>query len=160
MGIKPKFVVFRKISTIKAEKSAAKFHYIKTVTGKVVAQSIAFRVVSIYWQGIAPFPWYLNAKGPTPIGSTCVAHTSSHSAAAVRDIEKSLITANMQSKTGFPVITGRTAWNWRHSVLSADAGLLVRLYLVLFMVALWNRADHYIFILWFLSSSIFFLLLA
>ena len=24
-----------------------------------------------------------------------------------------------------PVITGRTAWNWRHDVLSADAGLLV-----------------------------------
>ena len=37
--------------------SAAKFHYIKkTVSGKVVAQSIAFRVVSIYWQGDDPFP--------------------------------------------------------------------------------------------------------
>jgi len=36
--------------TIKDEKSAAKFHYVKTVSGKVVAQSIAFRVVSIYWQ--------------------------------------------------------------------------------------------------------------
>ena len=47
----PKFVVFWTISTIKDEKSAAKFHYIKTVSGKVVAQSIAFRVVSIYWQG-------------------------------------------------------------------------------------------------------------
>ena len=42
--------------TIKDEKSAAKFHYIKTVSGKVVAQSIAFGVVSIYWQGVAPFP--------------------------------------------------------------------------------------------------------
>jgi len=50
----PKFVVFWTISTIKDEKSAAKFHYIKTaakfhyiktVSGKVVAQSIAFRVV-------------------------------------------------------------------------------------------------------------------
>jgi len=38
------------------EKSAAKFHYIKTLSGKVVAQSIAFRVVSIYWQVVAPFP--------------------------------------------------------------------------------------------------------
>ena len=38
------------------EKSAAKFHYIKTLSGKVVAQSIAFRVVSIYWQGVAAFP--------------------------------------------------------------------------------------------------------
>jgi len=27
---------------------------------------------------------------------------------------------------------------------------------LLFMVALWNRADHYIFILWFLLSSVFF----
>jgi len=29
----------------------------------------------------------------------------------------------------------------------------------LVMVALWNRADHYIFTLWFLLSSFFFLLL-
>jgi len=38
------------------EKFAAKFHYIETVIGRVVAQSIAFRVVSIYWQGDDPFP--------------------------------------------------------------------------------------------------------
>jgi len=47
------------ISTIQDEKSAVKFHYIKTVSGKVVAQSVAFRVVSIYWQGVTggrPFP--------------------------------------------------------------------------------------------------------
>ena len=41
---------------MKDEKSAAKFHYIKTVSGKVVELSIAFRVVSIYWQGDDPFP--------------------------------------------------------------------------------------------------------
>ena len=51
----PKFVVFQTISTIKDGKSA-KFHYIKTVIGKVVVQSIAFRVASIYWQGDDPFP--------------------------------------------------------------------------------------------------------
>ena len=75
---------FIQVSTIKDEKAAAKFHYIKTVSvsRKVVAQSIAFRVVSIYWQGVVRFPWYLNAKGPTPIGSTGVAHTSPYSAAA------------------------------------------------------------------------------
>jgi len=88
--------------TIKDKKSAAKFQYIKTVSSKVVAQSIAFRVVSIYWHGVAPFPRYLNAKGPTPIGSTCIAHSSPRNVPAVRDIEKRLITANMQSKTGFP----------------------------------------------------------
>jgi len=82
----PKFVVFWTISTIKDEKSTEKFHYIKTLSGKVVAQSIAFRVVSIYWLGVAQFPWYLNAKGPTRIGSTCVAHTSPHSAAAVTSL--------------------------------------------------------------------------
>jgi len=42
----PKFVVLWTISAIHDEKSAAKFHYIKTVSGKVVEQSIAFRVVS------------------------------------------------------------------------------------------------------------------
>ena len=42
---------------MKDEKSAAKFHYIKTVSGKVVEHSIAFRVVSTYWQGGgAPLP--------------------------------------------------------------------------------------------------------
>ena len=97
----PKLVVSRAISTIKDEKSAVQFHYIKTVSGRVVAQSIAFRVVPIYWHGLAPFPSYLNAKWPTPIGSTCVTHTSPHSAAAVRYIGKSLITAKIQSKTGF-----------------------------------------------------------
>ena len=34
------------------------------------------------------FPWYLNAKGPTRIGSTCVAHTSPHSAAAVTSLRQ------------------------------------------------------------------------
>jgi len=33
---------FIPVSTIKDEKSAAKFHYIKTLSGKVVAQTIAF----------------------------------------------------------------------------------------------------------------------
>jgi len=42
--------------TIQDEKSVAKFHYIKTVSSKVVAQSIAFRVASIYWQGDYHFP--------------------------------------------------------------------------------------------------------
>jgi len=70
MGIKmPRFVVFWTTSTIKDEKSAAKFHYIKTVSGKVVAQSIAFRVVSIDWQGDDPFPRKscLQVTMPSPV---------------------------------------------------------------------------------------------
>ena len=47
MGIKmSRYVVFWTTSTIKDEKSAAKFRYMKTVSGRVVAHSIAFRVVS------------------------------------------------------------------------------------------------------------------
>ena len=47
---------FIRVSIMKDKKSAAKFHYIKTVSGKVVAQSIAIRVISIYWQQDDPFP--------------------------------------------------------------------------------------------------------
>jgi len=47
---------FIQVSTITDKKSAAKFHYIKTVSGKVVAQSIAFRMVSINWPGDDRFP--------------------------------------------------------------------------------------------------------
>ena len=46
-----RFVVFWTTSTMKDEKSAAKFHYIKTLSSSVVAQSIALRVVSIYCEG-------------------------------------------------------------------------------------------------------------
>jgi len=57
MGIKMhRVVVFWTTSTMKDEKSAAKFHDITTVSGRVVAHLIAFRVVSIYWQGDDPFP--------------------------------------------------------------------------------------------------------
>ena len=42
----PRVVVFWTTSTMKDEKSVAKFHYIKTVSGKVVEHSIAFRVES------------------------------------------------------------------------------------------------------------------
>jgi len=49
---------------MKNEKSAAKFHYIKTVSVKIVEHSIAFRVVSIYWQGDDPSPWNLASKWP------------------------------------------------------------------------------------------------
>jgi len=55
---------------MKDEKSAAKFHYIKTVSGKVVAQSIAFRVVSIYWQVATTTPEILApSELPPPEGS-------------------------------------------------------------------------------------------
>jgi len=66
MGINYLNVVFWTISTIQDEKSAAKLHYIKTVSGKVVAQSIAFLVVSIYWQGTTFPPEILAETDPPP----------------------------------------------------------------------------------------------
>jgi len=69
MGIKmPRSVVLWTTSTIKDEKSDAKFHYIKTVSGKVVAHSIAFRVVSIYWQGDDPLPLKSCLQVTCPMG--------------------------------------------------------------------------------------------
>ena len=47
---------FGQFRQYRMKKSAAKFYYIKTVSGRVVAQSIAFRVVSVYLQVVAPFP--------------------------------------------------------------------------------------------------------
>jgi len=67
----PKLDVFWTISTIQDEKSAARFRYIKTVSGKVVAQSIAFRVLSTYWHGDDLFPPEILAPSdlPPPEGS-------------------------------------------------------------------------------------------
>ena len=65
MGIKYlNLSTFIQVSTIKDEKSAAKFHYIKTVSGNFIAQSIAFRVVSISWQGTTPSPEILAETDP------------------------------------------------------------------------------------------------
>ena len=44
----PKFVVFWTISTIKDEKSAAKFHYIKSLSGKVVCNQLLFELSLIH----------------------------------------------------------------------------------------------------------------
>ena len=105
MGIKylnlSGFVIFWTISTIQDEKSAAKFHYIKSISDKVVAQSIAFRVVSIYWQGEEPFPWNFGSKWlPTP--ESCEFwHVLPCSASTVRDRKRSPITLNKNSARAF-----------------------------------------------------------
>ena len=53
----PKFVVFWTISTIQDEKSAASFITVcKNCHRQSCSASIAFRVISIYWQGDDPFP--------------------------------------------------------------------------------------------------------
>ena len=66
-------------------------HYLKIVSGNVVAQSIAFQVISVYWQGDDVFPLksWLIMMYPLLI-------------AASLDTFCLVITANMQSETGFP----------------------------------------------------------
>jgi len=106
MGIKYLTLLsFIQFSTIKDEKSAAKFHYIKTVSIKVVAQSIAFRVVSTYWQGTTPFLWNLGSNWP-PNGSEFW-HILPCSASTVRASEKSSITLSKNSTQAF-----QRAINW------------------------------------------------
>jgi len=46
-----------------------------------------------------------------------------------------------------------------HSCFS-ESNFILCIFFLLFMVTLWNRADHYIFALWFILSSSFFFFLA
>jgi len=62
-----KLVVFWTISTIQDEKSAAKFSYIKTISGKVVAQSIAFQVVINILAGGISLPPEILAPSDQPL---------------------------------------------------------------------------------------------
>jgi len=77
---------FIQVLTIKDKKSAAKFHYMKNVSGKVVAQSIAFRVVSIRWHRGRLLPPEILAETdpPPPVGSEFW-HILPCSASTVRD---------------------------------------------------------------------------
>jgi len=83
MGIKlSRFVVFWTTSTIKDEKSAAKFHYIKTVSGKVVA---------------TPSPWNLASKWPV----LWAAIASSSTNALKRHQAYTVLQKNEVSKSSF-----------------------------------------------------------
>jgi len=97
-----------RINTPKTALSIARA-VIKTVSGKVVAPLIPFEWYQ-YIGRSSSVPLISERKGTTPNGSTCVAHTSPHSALVGK----------------LPATTGKTVWNWRRAVLSADAGLLVK----------------------------------
>jgi len=56
---------FIQVSTIKDKKSAAKFHYIKTISGKVIAQSIALSGINIL-AGVRPPPPEILAETDPP----------------------------------------------------------------------------------------------
>ena len=93
---------FIQVSTIKDEKSAAKFHYIIAVSSKVVAQLIAFRVVSIFWQGGDPLPLKSRLKLTHPWRQRVLTHFALYSASTVRDRKRSSIMANRKFYTGVP----------------------------------------------------------
>ena len=61
-------------------------HYIKNSQRQSCSAINCLSIGVNILAGVALFPWYLNAKGLTRIGSTCVAHTSPHSAAAVTSL--------------------------------------------------------------------------
>jgi len=74
----PIVVVFWTTSTMKDEKSDAKFHYIKTVSGKVVEHSIAFRVVSMVGGRPLP-PEILRASDlPSPVNGILLEDVRTH----------------------------------------------------------------------------------
>jgi len=57
MGIKmARFVVFWTTLTIKEENSAAKFHYIKTVSGKLERNQLPFEWYQYIGRGMTPSP--------------------------------------------------------------------------------------------------------
>ena len=72
-------------------------------------------MVSIYQQGIAPFPWYLNAKETDPNWK----HLSCTHFASWRGSRDMIASLDCVRLTGWPV-----ACNWRRAVLLADTGLL------------------------------------
>jgi len=100
----------------KGRKVCCKVLLYKNFSDKVVAPSIAFRVIYItILAGGSSVPLISERKGTDPIGSTCAAPTSPQRGS--HDASASLACVRL---TGWPV-----AWNWRRAVLSADAGLLV-----------------------------------
>ena len=66
----PKFVVFCTISTMKHESLLHSFIIWKLWAESCSAINYLSSGINIL-AGAAPFPWYLNAKGTTPIGSAC-----------------------------------------------------------------------------------------
>ena len=62
----PKFIVFRRNFYQKLLKVCYKFYCLKTSSGEVVAQSTTCRMVSTFWQGMAPFPKNVGLKALTP----------------------------------------------------------------------------------------------
>jgi len=68
---------------------------------------------AVNWQGVAPFPWYLNAKGATRIESRCIVYSCSAGGTT--------ICRQLYCIDHLCCVT----WPWRHAVVSADAGLLV-----------------------------------
>jgi len=92
---------FIQFSTIKDEKSAAKFHYIKTVSSKVVAHQLPFEWYQYTGRG-RPLPSEILAEtDPPPPGCSEFWHILPCSASTLRDNKRSSITLNKYSTRAF-----------------------------------------------------------
>jgi len=108
------------------------------------------------WWATSPSTSNGRSKWPTPFKNRSRRQISACNVLTVRASEKSSITTNRKSYTGFPM-----SYRWSAYVTSKSLkGWLKKRTFPFYgvMVALWNRVDHYIFALWLLLSFFFFFL--
>ena len=130
---------FWTISSIRDEKSAAKLHYIKTVSDEVVAQSIAFRLVSIYWQGSDHFPLksWLQVTYPQPVSRTQASDAMTSRLRAMRrsvcnagasNAGRSLcVQISRERSYPLPIYWYHLKGNWLRYNLAADSFYIMKL---------------------------------
>jgi len=66
MGFRyPDLSFFAEISIKNHKKSSTEFHCLKTSSSRIIARSTTYRMVSTFWQGMAPFTQNLSLNAPT-----------------------------------------------------------------------------------------------
>ena len=120
---------------MKDETSAAKFHYIKTVSGNVVEHSIAFRVVSIYWQRNDPFPLKSCLQVTCPILSMVEYHWQERAGH---------LQARFQGEgvVPLPICWYHSKGNWMLYNFAADSFYIMKLYSRLFVLHCRSRPRY------------------
>ena len=114
----PKFVVFRRNFDKSHEKSATKFHCLKTSSSKVVAQSTTYRTVSTFWQGMTPFPQNLDLKAPTPNKKDVRFrfHTRRAVQSAIADLLATILASNEKTRVVWEMASCLWRWSMYHHI--------------------------------------------